>query len=69
MELIRAFIKLMNLVTVQEGQSVQTSPDGWDHETAHDFVFFLITPVARPLKLPWAMLPAPVSTGMSRAGD
>ena len=40
-----------------------------DHENAYGFVCFLLISVDHPLKLPWAMLPAPVNMGMSREGD
>lgn len=53
-EVIGAFIRLMNIVTVQEGRSGQRSPGGRDHETTGGFVFFLIPPADCPLKLPWA---------------
>ena len=40
-----------------------------DHENVYGYVCFLLISVDHPLKLPWAMLPAPVNMGMSREGD
>lgn len=67
-ELIRALIRPTSAETVQEGHGVRCSPGGWGRGTACCDALLLITPADHPLKLPWAVVPAPVNIRMSREG-